>query len=93
MLDTKPSKEAQKQEARWAGDSRDDWLALSRSTIQFGKYTGQTFKWLLENDVQYTASIVASHQKELQHTRTRSQIAHMANKVNNANKKEMLSAH
>lgn len=64
------------------GDPNDDWLVLSRCSIQFGKYRSQTFKWLLENDVGYTAYIVASDQKY-----TRSQKEMMANMVNNANKK------
>ncbi|XP_076006369.1 uncharacterized protein LOC143000820 [Genypterus blacodes] len=46
------------------GDCGNDRLVLSRFTIQFGNYKGKTFKWLLENDVGYTAQLVASHQKE-----------------------------
>lgn len=32
--------------------------------IQVGKYQGQTFRWLLSNDVGWTAAILASHQRE-----------------------------
>uniref|UniRef100_UPI0037E79ADA uncharacterized protein n=1 Tax=Semicossyphus pulcher TaxID=241346 RepID=UPI0037E79ADA len=46
------------------GDPCNDRLHLSRCTLRFGKYKGQTFKWLLENDVGYAAFIVGSHQKE-----------------------------
>ncbi|XP_071386062.1 uncharacterized protein [Centroberyx affinis] len=42
------------------GDPGNNMLVLSRYTIQFGQYQGQTFKWLLENDVGYTAYLVAS---------------------------------
>ncbi|XP_045901929.1 uncharacterized protein LOC123968937 [Micropterus dolomieu] len=50
------------------GDPSNDWLILSRFMIQFGQYKGQTFKWLLENDVGYTAYIVAGHQKQREPT-------------------------
>ncbi|XP_076158703.1 uncharacterized protein LOC143141908 [Alosa pseudoharengus] len=33
-------------------------------SIQLGKYQGQTFRWLLENDVGYTTNLIASHQHE-----------------------------
>lgn len=59
------------------GDPSNNWLVLSRYTIQFGKYKGQTFKWLLENDVDYVAYIVTSHQKEQKPTMSQN----MANKV------------
>lgn len=41
------------------GNPCDDRLVRSRFKMQFGKYKGQTFKWLLENDVGYAAFIVA----------------------------------
>ncbi|XP_060936823.1 uncharacterized protein LOC133013795 [Limanda limanda] len=50
------------------GDPGNDRLVLSRYVIQFGKYKGQKFKWLLENDVSYVAFLVASHQKEREHS-------------------------
>ncbi|XP_075962907.1 uncharacterized protein LOC142965724 [Anarhichas minor] len=50
------------------GDARNEWLVLSRCTIQFGQYKGQSFKWLLENDVGYTAWWLAGHQKQRQDT-------------------------
>ncbi|XP_051915356.1 uncharacterized protein LOC127596645 [Hippocampus zosterae] len=46
------------------GDPECWQLVLSEMTLQFGQYRGQTFKWLLENDVGYCAMVVASHQKE-----------------------------
>ncbi|XP_071376461.1 uncharacterized protein [Centroberyx affinis] len=55
-------------------------LVLSRYTIQFGQYRGQTFKWLLENAVGYTAYLVDSHQKEQEHTACQSMTPMMANK-------------
>ncbi|XP_051919669.1 uncharacterized protein LOC127599604 [Hippocampus zosterae] len=46
------------------GDPECWQLVLSETTLQFGQYRGQTFKWLLENDVGYCAMVVSSHQKE-----------------------------
>ncbi|XP_030013331.1 uncharacterized protein LOC115435204 [Sphaeramia orbicularis] len=46
------------------GDPFDKRLVLSRFTIQFGQYRDQTFKWLLENDVDYVAMILALHRRE-----------------------------
>ena len=60
------------------GDPSMDQLVLSQHRMQFGKYWGQTFKWLLENDVGYTLPLLTSHQKERE--RSRSQSALMANK-------------
>ncbi|XP_074510964.1 uncharacterized protein LOC141779830 [Sebastes fasciatus] len=60
------------------GDPRNERLVLSRCTIQFGQYKGQTFKWLLENDVSYIGYLVASHQKQRQDTMSQSPL--MANK-------------
>lgn len=39
-------------------------LVLSESEVQFGKYRGQSFRWLLAHDVGYTCGLLASHQKE-----------------------------
>ncbi|CAK6982381.1 uncharacterized protein LOC115796701 [Scomber scombrus] len=60
------------------GDTSNAALFLSRWKIQFGKYQGKIFHWLLENDVGYTVNLVASHQKERE--RTGSQSPLMANK-------------
>ncbi|KAM8735554.1 uncharacterized protein AB9X84_023970 [Acanthopagrus schlegelii] len=46
------------------GNPSHEWLVLSRFIIQFGKYKGQTFKWLLENHVGYAVYVVATHQDE-----------------------------
>ncbi|KAL2082546.1 hypothetical protein ACEWY4_022364 [Coilia grayii] len=46
------------------GDPGNATLVLSRHSIQFGKYQGQTFKWLLENDAGYALQLVHSHQRE-----------------------------
>lgn len=59
------------------GDPSNNWLVLSRYTIQFGQYKGQTFRWLLENDVDYVAYIVTSHQNDQEPTMSQN----MANKV------------
>ncbi|KAM6952072.1 uncharacterized protein PEZ65_009252 [Lycodopsis pacificus] len=60
------------------GDSSNATLSLNRWKVQFGRYQGQTFHWLLENDVGYSVNMVASHQKERE--RTGSQSPLMANK-------------
>ncbi|XP_078101849.1 uncharacterized protein LOC144515125, partial [Sander vitreus] len=60
------------------GDTANATLILSRWKVQFGKYQGRTFHWLLENDVGYSVNLVASHQKERE--RTGSQSPLMANK-------------
>ena len=39
-------------------------LVLGCHSIQLGKYQGQTFRWLLENDAGYACHLVASHQRE-----------------------------
>nr|XP_046255940.1 uncharacterized protein LOC124065002 [Scatophagus argus] len=62
------------------GDPSNAQLVLSGFTIQFGKYKGKTFKWLLENDVGYVAYIVASHQLERGQGNTMCQTPLMANK-------------
>lgn len=46
------------------GDPGNAKLVLSCSTLEFGKYQGQTFRWLLENDVGYTIHLVYLHQRE-----------------------------
>ncbi|TKS65157.1 hypothetical protein D9C73_028123 [Collichthys lucidus] len=60
------------------GDTSNATLVLSRWKVQFGRYLGKTFHWLLENDVGYSVNLVASHQKERE--RTGSQSPLMANK-------------
>lgn len=57
------------------GDAGNERLVLSRCTIQFGMYKGQSFKWLLENDVGYTAWLVADHQKPGQDSTFQSPLA------------------
>ena len=46
------------------GDPGNAKLVLSCSTLEFGKYQGQTFRWLLENDVGYAMHLVHRHQQE-----------------------------
>ncbi|XP_077947541.1 uncharacterized protein LOC144388857 [Gasterosteus aculeatus] len=60
------------------GDAANAALVLSRWEVQFGRYQGRTFHWLLENDVGYSANLVASHQKERERTQAQSSL--MANK-------------
>ncbi|XP_041838381.1 uncharacterized protein LOC121638027 [Melanotaenia boesemani] len=70
--------EARAHVVREGGDVTNATLVLSRWRVQFGRYQGQTFHWLLENDVGYSVNLVASHQKERE--RTGSQSPLMANK-------------
>ncbi|KAK9535932.1 hypothetical protein VZT92_006834 [Zoarces viviparus] len=60
------------------GDTTNATLVLSRWKMQFGRYQGKIFLWLLENDMGYCVNLVASHQKERE--RTGSQSPLMANK-------------
>ncbi|KAM4533309.1 uncharacterized protein V3H82_025812 [Fundulus diaphanus] len=60
------------------GDASNPTLILSRCSLQFGKYSGRTLQWLLENDVGYAVNLVSSHQKERE--RTGSQSPLMVNK-------------
>ncbi|KAK2844955.1 hypothetical protein Q5P01_011614 [Channa striata] len=67
----KPEEVEADAQARVLSEARDPYnnrLVLSRCTIQFGQYKGQSFKWLLENDMSYAAMLVAEHQKVQQHT-------------------------
>ncbi|KAL2080701.1 hypothetical protein ACEWY4_024494 [Coilia grayii] len=57
-------KEARARVVSEGGDPGNATLVLSRHSIQFGKYQGQTFKWLLENDAGYAIQLVHSHQRE-----------------------------
>ncbi|XP_034395653.1 uncharacterized protein LOC117735246 [Cyclopterus lumpus] len=45
------------------GDCTDTKLVLSQHEIQFGMYRGQTFHWLLSNNVSYLIMILAAHQQ------------------------------
>ena len=48
--------------------SRYELQIKSRFELQCGKYRGQTFKWLLENDMGYAAYVVNYMHKEGGHT-------------------------
>ena len=37
---------------------------LAESELQLGQYRGQTFRWLLGNDVGYAVAVIASHERE-----------------------------
>ncbi|KAK5611526.1 hypothetical protein CRENBAI_015479 [Crenichthys baileyi] len=42
------------------GDPGDQFLVLAHCKIQFGKYQGQRFRWLLENSLGYAVYLVSS---------------------------------
>ncbi|XP_038136108.1 uncharacterized protein LOC119780223 [Cyprinodon tularosa] len=46
------------------GDVTDALEVLGDYSLQFGKYKGKCFRWLLENDVGYTIYIIRNRQKE-----------------------------
>ncbi|XP_056449507.1 uncharacterized protein LOC130386649 [Gadus chalcogrammus] len=57
-------KEARARVVSEGGDPGNPMLVLGCHSIQPGKYRGQTFRWLLENDAGYACHLVASHQRE-----------------------------
>lgn len=46
------------------GDPSDQFLVLAHCKLQFGKYQGQRFRWLLENSLGYAVYLVLSISKE-----------------------------
>lgn len=56
--------DAQARVREGGGDPRDRRLVLSQRELQFGQYRGQTFHWLLSNDLGFAVMVVAAHQKE-----------------------------
>nr|XP_057925183.1 uncharacterized protein LOC131126545 isoform X2 [Doryrhamphus excisus]XP_057925184.1 uncharacterized protein LOC131126545 isoform X2 [Doryrhamphus excisus] len=46
------------------GDASDQTEVLGEYILQFGKYKGMSFRWLLENDMGYTVYLIQSHQRE-----------------------------
>ncbi len=46
------------------GDPSDQLLVLAHCKLQFGKYQGQRFRWLLENSLGYAVYLVLSISKE-----------------------------
>ncbi|KAK0151968.1 hypothetical protein N1851_006667 [Merluccius polli] len=57
-------REARDRVAQKGGDPTDDLQVLAESELQLGQYWGQTFRWLLENDVGYAVNLVVSHEGE-----------------------------
>ena len=56
--------EARDRVRRKGGDPADHRQVLAESELQLGQYRGQTFRWLLGNDVGYAVTIVVSHERE-----------------------------
>lgn len=50
------------------GDPEDVEWVLSLSCLQFGKYRGKTFIWLLENDVGWAVMLMADHERAREET-------------------------
>ncbi|KAG7506016.1 hypothetical protein JOB18_045153 [Solea senegalensis] len=46
------------------GDASDKTEVLGEYILQFGKYKGKSFRWLLENDVGYTIYLIQHVEKE-----------------------------
>ena len=57
------AKEAARSVLEHGGDTNNVSHVLAMSTLQFGVYRGQTFKWVAENDAGWVASIVIDIQK------------------------------
>ncbi|XP_062313692.1 uncharacterized protein LOC134017543 [Osmerus eperlanus] len=57
------------------GDPGTARLVLSQHRLQFGKYWGRSFKWLLENDVGYTLPLLNSHLRERERTSSQSALS------------------
>ncbi|XP_029131124.2 uncharacterized protein [Labrus bergylta] len=49
---------------RRGGDASDRMEVLGDYILQFGKYKGKSFRWLLENDIGYTMYLIKNLQKE-----------------------------
>ncbi|XP_052445112.1 uncharacterized protein LOC127986896 [Carassius gibelio] len=85
------------------GDPSDQFLVLAHCKLQFGKYQGQRFRWLLENSLGYAVYLVLSISTEtaqatplsqnkqlfLQYT---SQIREMAEEVEKYQRKQEMQA-
>ena len=71
-------REARARVVSGGGDPGNPMLVLGCHSIQLGKYQGQTFRWLLENDAGYACHVVASHQRERETSASDSPL--MANK-------------
>ncbi|CAL8269666.1 unnamed protein product [Gadus morhua 'NCC'] len=71
-------KEARARVVSGGGDPGNPMLVLGCHSIQLGRYRGQTFRWLLENDAGYACHVVASHQRERETSASDSPL--MANK-------------
>ena len=63
-LPARVREEARARVAKGGGNPNVWEEMLAESEIQFGQYRGKTFRWLLENDVGYACSIIASHRRE-----------------------------
>ncbi|KAL1274695.1 hypothetical protein QQF64_027509 [Cirrhinus molitorella] len=50
------------------GDPSDQFLVLAHCKLQFGKYQGQRFRWLLENSLGYAVYLVLSISQETAQT-------------------------
>ncbi len=46
------------------GDASDITEVLGEYILQFGKYKGKSFRWLLENDVGYTMYLIKHRERE-----------------------------
>lgn len=55
--------EAKKRVIDASGDpSNKEWV-LSQSLLQFGKYQGKNFIWLLQNDVGWAVMLMSEHEQ------------------------------
>lgn len=45
------------------GDVDNEEWVLSMTSLQFGKYRGKSFVWLLQNDVGWATMLMADHKR------------------------------
>lgn len=55
-------KEAKRRVTEAKGDPNNPEWVLSMTFLQFGKYRGKSFLWLLQNDVGWAVMVMADHQ-------------------------------
>lgn len=51
------------------GDVDNEESVLSMTSLQFGKYRGKSFVWLLQNDVGWATMLMADHKRARETTK------------------------
>lgn len=74
---------AKKAVAEANGDIYNVKHVYSKSLLQFGKYYGQSFQWVLENDIGWAVHLISSTENEREKARPSSQTATTKNREDN----------